>query len=98
MHTRHLREGDIIILDNMPTNWKRPGEVYQGMLYERFDRYGEMFARRGQINDYPCYSWRIQWFIDIPPTYDDKKGLSETNIINMTSVKKGTYIPLCKNT
>ena len=96
MYRRRLREGDIVILNDMPTNWKRPGEDYRGMLYERFDQYGEMYAKRGQVNDWPCYAWRIHWFTHTPPQYTEERGLGEMNILNMTSVEKGTHIPLQK--
>lgn len=91
---RRLREGDIVILNNMPTNWKRPGEDYRGMLYERFDQYAKMYAARGQVNDWPSYSWKVQWFSDVPPQYSEERGMAEMNILNMTSVKNGTHIPL----
>jgi hypothetical protein len=94
---RRLKEGDIVILNDMPTNWKRPKEDYRGMLYERFDMYGKMFKDRGQINDWPSYAWKIQWFTNIPPNYSKERGMGEINILNMTSIKKGTHIPLHKD-
>tara|TARA_B100001123_G_scaffold437566_3_gene570102 strand:- start:2848 stop:3120 length:273 start_codon:yes stop_codon:yes gene_type:complete len=90
MPRRRLKEGDIVILNDMPSEWSRPGEDYRGMLYERFD----MYAKNGKPADWPCWCWRIQWFSDIPPTYTDHRGLAEINIINMTSINKGTHIPL----
>ena len=96
MSCRRLKDGDLVVLSNLPISWRRPGERYAGMLYERFD----MHAGTRTVNSmaYPTWCWRIHWFTSIPPNYDDMYGIGETNLLNMTSIKDGTHIPLVKNT
>ena len=87
MSRRRLKEGDLIILDNMPSGWSRAGESYAGMLYERFDPH--------KYDAYsPTWCWKVQWFSDIPLSYHPTWGITEITILNLTSIEKGTHIPL----
>ena len=95
MSHRRLKEGDLVILSNLPSNWKRPGERYAGMLYERFDMHKG--SRTVNSTPYPSWCWRIKWFSDIPPCYDYENGMGEVNLLNMTSIKTGTHIPIGEN-